>query len=233
MKTLYKKELSYYLNNPIGYIIVILFAVFSNFFFIKDIFVVGSASMEPFFLLIPWFLLIFAPALSMRIISEEKRTNTLEVLLTLPVSEMQVVMSKFLALLTVSFIGMVLTLLLPIVLSFVSSLYLPEIIVGYIGILLYIALSISISIFFSSLTKNQVVAFLLSIVTLFFLLVLSGDFLGSVFPKFIQDALNFFSPLQQLSNFARGVVDIRSLFYFVSFTAMFLMLTVIKLEKRE
>src|SRR3989344_5665671 len=108
MKNLYKKEIAYYLNNPIGYIVVILFAVFANFLFVKDIFVVGSASMRPFFSFLPWLFLVFVPALTMRILSEEKRVNTLEVLLTLPVSETQVVLAKFFALLTVAAVGLLL-----------------------------------------------------------------------------------------------------------------------------
>src|SRR3990167_478658 len=126
MYTLYKKELGYYLNNPVGYIIVILFGVFANFLFVKDLFLIGTASMKPFFAFIPWLFLIFIPALSMRILSEEKRTNTLETLLTLQISETQIVIAKFLALLTIAAIGLVLTLSLPVSLAVLSGLYLPE-----------------------------------------------------------------------------------------------------------
>ncbi len=126
MKTLYKKELSYYFNNPIGYIVMILFAVFANFLYVKDIFVIGSASMQPFFGILPWLLLIFIPALSMRILSEEKRTNTIEILLTLPVSETQIIISKFLALTTLLFVSLLLTFGLPVSLMFLTKIYLPE-----------------------------------------------------------------------------------------------------------
>src|SRR3989344_9699856 len=93
-KNLYKKELNYYLNNPIGYIVVVLFAVFANFLFVKDIFVIGSVSLRPFFSFLPWLFLVFVPALTMRVLSEEKRINTIEVLLTLPISELQIVLAK-------------------------------------------------------------------------------------------------------------------------------------------
>src|SRR3989344_1559691 len=170
MLTLYKKELNYYLNNPVGYLAIILFAVFANFFFVKDIFVVGSANLRPFFGIVPWLLLVFIPALAMRIISEEKRTNTMEILLTLPISETQIVIAKFLALLTVSGIGLLLTIGLPISLSVITKVYLPEILAGYTGGILLAGFYISLSMFFSSQTKNQVVAFLGSALTLFFLL---------------------------------------------------------------
>lgn len=232
MFPLYKKELRYYLDNPIGYIVVVLIAVFSNFLFVKDIFVVGSASMKPFFSLIPWILLIFIPALTMRTLSEENRTNTLEVLLTLPVSEMQIMLAKFFALCTMTAIALFLTMGLPISLFALSKLYLPEIIVGYIGSLLLASSFIGVAMFFSSQTKNQVVAFLGSVVTLFVLLVLGTDFMASVLPKIVLDFLMYFTPQYHLAAFVKGVLDIRSFVYFASLMAVSLFLVTVSLEKR-
>lgn len=233
MKTLYKKELRYYINNPIGYIIAVLFAVFANFLFVKDIFVVGSASMRPFFSLLPWLFLIFVPALTMRILSEERKNNTIEVLLTLPVSETQIVLAKFFALCTLIGLALLLTMGLPISLLFLTKLYIPEIIVSYIGSLLLAGVCISVTLFFSSQTKNQVVAFLSSVITLFVLLVLGTDFMASVFPKIILDFLNYFTPQYHLANFVKGVVDLRSVMYFVTLIAVSLFLTIVSLEKRD
>ena len=233
MKQLYKKELNYYLNNPIGYIVVILFALFANFLFVKDLFVVGSASMRPFFSLLPWLLMVFVPALSMRILAEEKRSNTIEVLLTLPVSESQIVLAKFGALITMVALAFALTLSLPVSLSVLSTLYLPEVIIGYLGALFLVAAFIALSMFFSGQTKNQVVAFLLSILSVFFLLVISTDFTATVLPRAMQNFLSYFSPIYHFRNFIKGVVDARSVFYFLSLTILFLFLTVTGLEKRK
>lgn len=233
MKSLYKKELNYYLNNPIGYIVVVLFAVFANFLFVKDIFVIGSASLRPFFSFLPWLFLVFVPALAMRALSEEKRTNTIEVLLTLPISETQIVLAKLLSLLTLVSVGLALTLGLSISLAFLTKVYLPEVIVGYLGSVFLAAFYISLSLFFSSQTKNQVVAFLTSALTLFFLLVLGTDFTANVLPRSIHDFLVYFSPFNHLDNFIKGIIDLRSVFYFVSFTVMFMFLTVVDLEKRS
>lgn len=237
MFTLYKKELSYYLNNPIGYIIIVIFAIFANFMFVKDLFLSGSGSMRPFFGFLPWLLMIFIPAISMRSISEEKRNNTIETLLTLPISEIQIVLAKFLALLTLTVIGLMLTLGLPITLYILTNtefgrLYIPEVVSGYIGLVLLSASFISISMFFSSQTKNQVIALIMSVLSLFFLIVLSSDFL-TFLPRIVQDALVAISPLLHLQNFTKGVIDVRSLFYFLSCTGVFLFLTVIDLEKRD
>ena len=203
MKNLYKKELNYYLNNTIGYIVIILFAVFVNFFFVKDLFVIGSASMKSFFNISAWFLVIFIPALTMRTIAEEKRANTLEILLTLPISATQIVLAKFLSLLTLLVIAFSLTLSLPVSLSFISNLYLPEILIGYMGMIFLGGIFIALSMFFSSLTKNQVVAFLSSAIVLFLTLILGSDFLATIFPRFILDFLNYFSPLYHLENFIK------------------------------
>lgn len=233
MLTLYKKELSYYLNNPIGYIVIILFAVFANFLFVKDIFVLGSASMRPFFAILPWLFMLFVPALTMRIMADEKRTNTLEVLLTLPVSETQIILAKFLALLTLVTFGLFLTISLPLSLSLLTKVYLPEIFVSYLGVFFLAMFFISLSMLFSSLTKNQVVAYLASALVLFLALVLSTDFFATVLPKFFQDFSTYFSPLYHLQNFTKGVIDFRSVFYFLSFTVIFLFLTIVDLEKRN
>jgi len=233
MKNLIKKELGHYFNTPLGYIITILFAIFANFFFVKDIFVVNSASLKPLFLLLPWFLLIFIPALSMRSFSEEKKNNTIEVLLTLPYSETQIVLAKFFAILIILIIGLSLTLSLPLSLLFLTKIYLPEVIVGYLGVLFLGASFSALSLFFSSQTKNQVLSFLLSTIILFFILILGSDFLASYLPRLIQEFFVPFSFFYHFNNFTKGVLDFRSLFYFCSFIFLFLFLTILVLEKRN
>lgn len=238
MNALYKKELQFYLNNPVGYLVIGLFAVFANFLFVKDIFIYGSASMRPFFDILPWLMMVFIPALTMRALSEEKRTNTLEVLLSLPISETQIVLSKFFALLTLVAIGLALTISLPVSLSFLVSstggkIYLPEIFIAYLGELLVAASFIAISLFFSSQTKNQVIAFLSSLLTLFFLVAFSSEFAASMLPAQIQSGLFYMSPVTQVSGFVKGVIDVRAVYYFLSFTGIWLLLTIIDLEKRS
>lgn len=233
MMSLYKKEISTYLKNPVGYIVIALFGFFANFFFVKDIFILGSASMRPFFEIVPWLFMIFIPAITMRSIAEEKRSNTIETLLTLPVSETQIVISKFLALISIIGIGLVLTLGLPVSLLFISNIYLPEVIVGYVGVLLLACLYVSISLFFSSITGNQIVALLASALVLFFLQVLATDIVAASLPKFVNDVVGYLSPVLQIQNFFKGVIDLRSTTYFVSFAALFIVLTIIDLEKRS
>ena len=236
MFSLYKKEINYYLNNPLGYIILVIFGIAVNYMFLKDIFVVGSASMRPFFNLIPWLLMFVIPAITMRALSEEKKNNTIETLLTLPISETQIVLAKYFAILTYISLGLLLTIGLPVSLyiltsSFATPIYLPEVFIGYIGVLALSSLFISISLLFSSLTKNQDVALITSFFTLFMLLVLATEYM-SFLPRVVQNSLAYFSPLTHLHNFVKGLLDLRSIIYFKSLSILFLFLTVIDLEKR-
>lgn len=233
LKNLYKKELSYYLNNPLGYIIVILFAIFANFLFVKDIFVVSTTSMRAFFDFVPWLLMVFIPALSMRIFSEEKRGNTIEVLLTLPVKEWEIVLAKFFTLLTMVFLSLLLTIGLPISLSLLSKIYLPEVILGYLGLLFFSAMLIAFSMIFSLLTKNQIVAFLASVLGSFVFLVLGSDFFAGYLPKVIIDLIVYYTPLYHLSFFNRTVLEWRSVGYFFTFTLAFLLINKFLLESRD
>lgn len=237
MKSLIKKELGHFFNNPFGFIILIVFGVFANFLFVKDLFLIGTVSMRQFYSMVPWTAMIFIPALSMRSLADEKRLNTIEILRTLPVTETQIIVAKFVSLLIVSMVGLVLTLGLPISLNALGSsvgsiLYIPEILIGYIGLVAYFAMGISLSIFFSGMTSNQVVALLLSAVTLFVLNLVGTDFMGTVLPKIAQDVLVTLSPINHLDVFVKGILDIRSIFYFLSTTTIFLFLTIIDLEKR-
>lgn len=233
MKALYLKEIGYYLKNPIGYIVVILFGVFANFLYLKDIFTIGAVSMRPFFDVLPWLLMVFVPAVAMRALAEERRLNTLETLLALPVSEAQIVLAKFFAALTIVAIGLAMTLSIPVTLAYLTGLYLPEVFVGYLGVLLLSALFIAVSLLFSALTKNQVVAFLSSTLVLFFLVLMNSEFASGVLPRELINVFSVFAPVAHYGTFIRGLIDLRAVTYMLTFTVLFLALTVIDLEKRS
>lgn len=233
IKTLYKKELDYFLNNAVGYIVIALFAVTANFLFVRDIFVAGTVSLKSFFSLLPWLFLIFIPALTMRSFSEEKRANTIEVLLTMPVSETQIVAAKFLAYLSLTALALALTFSLPISFYLISRVHFPEIAVGYMGSLFLAALYIAVSLFFSSQTKNQIVALLLSVAVIFVMIGITSELFTSLLPKIMQDLLTFFGPLYHFQGFVKGVFDLRSFYFLTSATLLFLFLTVIHIERRD
>lgn len=233
MKALYKKELMHFINNPVGYIVPSLFALLINYLFMKDVFVIGSASMKPFFSLVPWLLFLFVPALAMGSFSEEKRTNTIEVLLSLPISEASIVWAKWMALMTIYCLTLVLTFSITIVLGSLTPLYIPELISGYLGLFLLAASYLSFSLFISLLMSNQIASFTLSSLILFVLTGLSSDFLANLLPKTIQDILLFASPLFHMQNFAKGVVDFRSFVFFIGVFLSFMALSIMELKKRK
>lgn len=233
MKSIFKKEINYYLNNPIGYIVIFLFSSFVNFFYINYIYNSSISSVKPLFNYLPWSSLIFIPVLSMRILSEEKRLNTIEVLLTLPVSEKAVVIGKFFALLFLYLISLFLTSFFVIFLFIFSKLSLTEVLTGYLGQILSGGFLISLSIFISGKTKNQLISFFVSLIFIFVIFVIGTDFMGLILPRIIIDNLVYFSPIYHLQSFSKGVIDLRSVFYYLSFTFLFISFSIIDLKKRQ
>jgi ABC-2 type transport system permease protein len=232
MKHLFKKELNYYFNNPLGYIIVVLFAFLANFLFVKDIFAQQSASLKPFFGFIPWLFIVLVPAVCMRAFAQEKQSNTIETLLTLPLTEKDIVLAKFFSSLTFIAVALLLTLGLPVSLSFLSNVYLPEVITGYFGLLFLASAFIAVCMLCSLKTSSQIVAFFVSAVVLFLYTASTADFVSAFIPRRFMDQLLFLAPLPNLDNFVKGIVDLRSLVYFISVTGIFLFITRRELEKR-
>lgn len=227
-----KKELLFYLYNPVGYIITALFLVVSNFFFFNDFFIVRTVTQKGFFDLAPWFLLFFIAGLTMRTYAEEKRLNTIELWLTLPVEEYEIVIGKFLGL-----AGMLaLTLLLTTSISFSLLLFgrpfIPELIVNYVGLFLFSLLLIALGSFVSLLTNNQIVSVLVTLV-LYIAITLAGtDAVTRYVPGFVGEILVYISPLYHLSIFSRGVIALRSVMYFVSLISGLLVASTYVLKRR-
>lgn len=230
-----KKELAQYFNNPMGYIVVSLFAVFANFLFIKDVFVSQTASMKPFFLLSSWIMTVFVAALSMRSFAQEKQQNTYETLLTLPIQERDIVIGKWLGVVGALKIGLALTLGFPIALLFLVQGYaafIPEVLVGYLGLVIYGSMLAAIGLVFSVTTRNQIVAFLLTAITSFLLYAFSSDFVAPILPRTITDLVVPFTPVYHMDSFVKGIIDLRAILYFAS-TTFGLLWFVLQVVKRR
>ncbi len=227
-----QKELAWYFNNPGGFILIALFVGFSNFLFFRDFFINNNSTLRPYFLTAPWLLIFLVGGISMRIFSEEKRNGTFEVLLTLPLSEGEIVLGKFLA----SFIFIVLcflgSLTLPVTLSFLSQPDFGAVISGYLGVSLFSAAFLSIGIFLSTLSRNQVVSLLSIILTLFFLTVVGDDFILQQVPRAFVPPLYLIGFSSHLANFSRGVVDLRDVIFFLTVTFGFIFLSIKIVENR-
>jgi len=198
----------------------------------SDIFFIGQATLQPFFSIAYFTLFFFIPALTMRMVAEEKRIGTLELLLTKAVSDWQVILGKFLACLILIVVALALTLPYYITVWALGPIDHGAVLCGYFGMLLMSMAYIAIGIFASSITNNQIVAFLLALlIGVFFLIifdVLSGSFTGT-----IGQVLNYFSMSTHFDSISRGVIDLRDLLYFFSITFFGLMLAETSLSKRN
>ncbi len=227
-----KKELLFFLFSPVGYIISGLFVAFVHFFFFSDFFVVGVLTQRGFFELVPWFSLFLLVGITMRSFAEEQRSNTLEILLTLPLSEEDIVLGKFGGALAHYAITLLLTLSIPISFFFLGKPFIPEIVVSYIGLLFFGASLIALGNFVSLQTKNQVVAMLGTLILSTVLLTIGTDSFTRYVPSAVGELFVYFSPLYHLASFFRGVITLRSVVYFISTTCVWLLLSVMYLRKR-
>lgn len=228
-----KKELRSYFDSPIAYIFTSVFLVLSGWLFYKNFFLSNFASLRILFDLMPWLFLFFVPAITMRLWSEEKKLGTMELLMTLPLKDSDVVLGKFFA----SFLFLSITTLLtfPIVLS-VFSLGNPDIgpiIGGYLGAVLMGGAYLSIGMFASSLTENQIISFILGVVLCFTLLIIGETFVLSTMPAAIVPLLKYLSLGAHFDSIGRGVIDSRDLIYYISVITLFLFLNTRSLASRS
>jgi ABC-2 type transport system permease protein len=227
-----RREFRSNFDSPIGYVVIALTLMVVGLFVFTQFWTINRATVSPLFMYLPWgFAFFVIPAVTMRLFSEEKRTGTLEVLITMPIRDREVVLGKYLATLGLIAVLLSLTLTYPLLIGRLGNLEWGPVFVGYFGMMLYASASIAIGLFFSSLTENQIVAFMLTAVTL--LVLFAMEFLGASASGFIADAIFFVSFQHRLQPFSRGLLDLRHVVYFLSVTAFFLMLTTRQLESRK
>ncbi|HWB94727.1 MAG TPA: ABC transporter permease subunit [Puia sp.] len=230
-----RRELASFFDSLIAYIMLVLFLGFSGFFtwlYGSDIFMVGQASLQSFFSVAFWTLFFFIPAITMRLLAEERKTGTIELLLTKAVSNRQVVLGKFLAAFLLIAIALLFTLPYPLTLAALGRPDYGQIVCGYAGLLLMSAAYIAIGLYASSVTANQIVAFLSALfISLFFHLifgVLSGQLSGSM-----GQVVDYLSLSAHFESLARGVIDSTDLIYFLSIVLAGLLLAELSLSKRN
>lgn len=231
-----KRELDSFFDSLIAYILLVLFLGFSGFFTWMfgngDIFLVGQTTLRGFFQVAYWSLFFFIPALTMRLLAEEKKTGTIELLLTKAVTDRQVVLGKFLGALSLVVIALAFTLPYVVTLANIGNLDHREIICGYLALFLMSGAYVSIGLFASSITNNQIVAFLLSLlIGLFFHLIF--DILAGSFTGLVGTILNNLSVSSHYDSISRGVMDTRDLIYFASIIIIGLLLSELSLTKRN
>jgi ABC-2 type transport system permease protein len=227
--------LNSFFDSLIAYILLALFLGFSGFFtwlYGSDVFLINQVTLRPFFSIAYWTLFFFIPALTMRSLAEEKKSGTIELLLTKAITDRQVIIGKFLAALILICIALAFTLPYVITLASIGNLDLGEAICGYLGLTLLSAAYISIGIYASSITSNQIVAFLTALfVGLFFHIIF--DVLANSSSGLLGETFSTLSLSNHFESIQRGVVDSKDLIYFFSIIFLGLFLTEANLSKRK
>ena len=234
-----RRELASYFATPLAYVFIVIFLVMAGTltFFVGNFFDRGQADLEPFFTFHPWLYLVLIPALAMRLWAEERRSGTIELFLTLPVSMGAAVLGKFLA--SWAFAGIALALTFPFWIT-VNILGQPDngvILASYIGSFLMAGAFLSIGAALSALTKNQVIAFVIT-AAVCFLFTVSGSsivlgFLSGWAPQAVLDGVSSFSFLDHFNAIIRGVIDLRDAVFFVSVIALFLFANAVIIDLKK
>jgi ABC-2 type transport system permease protein len=226
-----KREFASYFNSPIAYLVVGVYLILSGSLFFTGLFLSGTADMRGFFELSPLLFFIITPFLTMRLLAEERSQGTLELLLTMPITDWEVVAGKFLA--SVGLIAVVIVLTFPfaITVAFLGPLDKGATVAGYVGMLLMGGTYAAIGLMASAFTKNQIVAALVALFIGFGLFILGR--LVPVLPHSIAPLINAVCIDVRFQSIARGVLDTRDLFYFASMTFGCLLIAQSTLESRR
>ena len=238
MKTIWlitKRELNSFFDSLTAYIMIVLFLGFSGFFTWisgSDIFLVGQASLRTFFAIAYWTLFFFIPALTMRLIAEEKKTGTIEMLLTKAVTDRQVILGKYLAAIILISIALAFTFPYVVTVSKIGNIDAGGILCGYLALILMSAAYSSIGLFTSSITNNQIVAFLSALfIGLFFHIIF--EIIAASMSGLPGLIINSLSVTYHFESLARGVVDSKDIVYFGSIIFLGLFFTEVSLAKRN
>lgn len=219
--TITKNELKAFLDRPAGYVLLAVFALVVDFLFFRSAYASGEASLRPLFTMLPWIFLIFVPAVTMRLLAEEERGGTIEILLTEPISEVDVLLGKSLGGTGIVAMALATTIPVPLGLSVAGRLDWGVVASQYIAALLLGMALVAVGLFASSLTRNQVMASIAAAAIGFALMLLGFEVFTLALPSSVAAISTSLSPLSRGETIARGVLDLRDVLYFASVVMLF------------
>lgn len=239
MNTLFvaRRELAGYFATPVAYVFIVIFLalVSALTFFMGGFFDRGQADLSAFFQFHAWVYMLLIPAITMRMWAEERRSGTIELLMTLPLSLSQMVLGKYLAAVLFTAISLALTFPLWITVNYLGEPDNGAILAGYLGSLLMASGFLAVGAFISALTKNQVVAFVMTAAACFVLIASGAPIVLSFFagwaPKAVVDFIASLSFLAHFTDMSKGVLDLRDVVYFLSLIAAFLFANAVAVER--
>jgi len=222
-----RREFRTFFQSPIAYIVIGVFLLVAGWLYFSTLFLAGTASLRAFFSIAPVLFVVFAPAVTMRLLAEERKSGTLELLLSMPVKDWEVVVGKFAAALAVVAAALLWTLPYPLSVSNLTaggvSFDWGPVLGGYVGLLLLASSLLALGMWASALSRNQIVGFIIGLL-LCFAFYFVGKF-AFVLPSSLGEILQFLSVDYHFENIARGVFDSRDVLFYLSLTAVGLMLT--------
>lgn len=231
--TIAKKELKTYFTNPIGYIFAVLLLIVSLWIFFSNFFINNQSSLSPLWEMVIFLFSLFIPAISMTSIADEKKHGTWELLLTLPLSETELVLGKFLGLLF--YVTAVLFLYIPITITLflIGKPDIGILLGGFLSTVFLSASYIACGVFASSLTSQSVVAFLISLIILLLNNFFGQEFFLSRLPIFLKNIFSYLSLSWHANQFSQGMISLVDVTFFLSWTIIFLILTILSLKSRN
>jgi ABC-2 type transport system permease protein len=234
-----RRELAAYFSSPLAYVFIVIFLALAGAlgFYLGAFFERGQADLGSFFLFHPWLFMILVPAIGMRLWAEERRSGTIELLMTLPITPWQAVIGKYFAAWAVAGLALLLTFPIWITVNFLGDPDNGAILAGYIGSFLVAGGLLAIGACFSAATRNQVIAFIVTVVACFIFLLSGFALVLNAFqgwaPQPVIDAVASLSFLTHFGSIAKGVIDIRDLLYFATVIAVWLIATAIVLDLKK
>ncbi|MCL1827207.1 MAG: ABC transporter permease subunit [Candidatus Cloacimonetes bacterium] len=227
-----KKEMMMYLNSPASYVVLFVFLIISSWFFASPIFLINQSTMNTLFSIVPIVYIFFIPAITMNLISREKDSGTIETLTTFPLSDKEIIIGKFISSVVLLSMGLLLTIVHFLTITILGqNVDYGSIFCGYIGLFLMGAAYSAIGIFSSTLSNNQIIAFIISLLIIFFLFIVK--FILFFLPGSMGEFFQYISSDYHFSNMSRGIIDSRNLIYFGSLITVFLTLAITMMESKN
>lgn len=230
-RALYKKEARAYFNTPTAYIVVVAFLLITGYFFAQPLFIVNTASLSSILDVAPLLLVFFVPAVTMRLFAEETKSGTVEILATLPVEDAEVLLAKYAAALTVVALALAGTLTFPVTLGSLGRLDWGASAGAYAGLFLSAAVLAAGGLLASTLTRNQIIAFIFGFFIAFSLFLLGK--VRTFVPLWLSPVTEFLGLDAHLDNLGKGIADSRDLLYYLSASGYFLYLAYLNLYSRR
>ncbi|MCL4306547.1 ABC transporter permease subunit [bacterium] len=226
-----RREFKSYFDSPVAYIVLMFFLTITGYFFTSNLFLANQADLRTLWGIIPLLFVFFIPAISMKLLADEKKTGTIELLYTYPIRDSEIVLGKYFAALALLGVLLLFTIIYAITVNSLGNMDVGQAFAGYVGLILMAAAYLAIGVFASSVTDNQIIAFILALFISFFFFI--ADKILFFLPSGIAGIFEYLGIEYHFQNIARGVIDSRNVLYFLSVIFFGLLMASHSLSRRR